>query len=513
MKAHEVFAKTLKDLGIFGVFGNPGTTEMPMLQSIDRYFLTLHDSIAVSMADGYSLYNLSPSVVNLHAMPGVGNSMAFIHTAKMNRSPVIITSGQQDTRHAVYEPILYGDLVSLVGNSVKMAYEIKSPNDIQIALKKALEIALTPPMGPVFISFPMDYMDREVEDSRVSYKRRSYDLIDEESVKIIAERFESANNPAIVFGYEIDAYEAHKEAEDIAKLCGCPVFIEPLSHRASFNSENDQYAGDLTPASSMISMQIAKHDLILFVGGGVQLYPYSPTGLLSGKEAIFVGFDVNHGIGDSYYMNPKSFLKEFAKSIKRNRGFKRVRDLSLPGRIARARSNMGAEFVLSEVRKKFGGYTLVDESVSYSPRLREILGYSSKNYFFSKSGALGWALGASMGISLQNRKVLAILGEGASMYTIQGLWTMKRYGLPVKILILNNGGYNILKGYARSYYPKLEGADFLSLGLNIEQVTRGFGVETEIADKDLSMLDWLKEGDAPRILVANVDRTVDRLFL
>ncbi|MDH2902124.1 MAG: thiamine pyrophosphate-binding protein, partial [archaeon] len=109
---------------MFGVFGNPGTTEMPMLQSVDRYFLTLHDSIAVSMADGYSLYELIPSTVNLHAMPGVGNSMAFIHTAALNRSPVVITSGQQDTRHEVHAPLLYGDLVSLVSHSVKSAYEI-----------------------------------------------------------------------------------------------------------------------------------------------------------------------------------------------------------------------------------------------------------------------------------------------------------------------------------------------------------------------------------------------------
>jgi benzoylformate decarboxylase len=155
----------------------------------------------------------------------------------------------------------------------------------------------------------------------------------------------------------------------------------------------------------------------------------------------------------------------------------------------------------------------VDESVSYSPKLREILGYSSSNYFFSKSGALGWGLGASMGVSLQNRKVLAILGEGASMYTIQGLWTMKRYRLPVKILILNNGGYNILKSYTKSNYPKLEKADYLSLDLKPEDITKGFGVETEVGDKDLKRLDWLKDGDSPKVLVVNVDKTVERLFL
>lgn len=513
MKGHEVFAKTLSDLGVFGVFGNPGTTEIPMLQSVNRYFLTLHDSISVSMADGYSLHSLEPSVVNLHTMPGVGNSMAFIRTAKMNRSPVIVTSGQQDTRHLVHEPFLSGDLVGLVGDSVKWAYELKNPADVQVALKKALEIALTPPMGPVFLSFPMDYMEDEAGYIPAGYSRRDYESVDLRATAAIAERFEKASNPAIVFGYEIDAFQAHDEARAVARACGCQVFVEPLTNRAAFDTESEQFAGDLTPASTLLQMQLAQNDLILFVGGGVLLYPYSPTPLLNGKQTIFVGFDVGRGIGDSYVMNPKSFLREFAKVVGKNRGFRRKKDLSLPGRIARAKPRMGAEFVLAEVKRRFAGYTMVDESVSYSTRLREILGYSGGHYFFAKAGALGWGLGAAMGLALRERNVLAVLGEGAFMYTVQGLWTMKRYGLPVKVLVLDNGGYNILRSYSKSYHPSMEGAGFLRPEIDVGRVAKGFGVDTETADGDLKMLDWLKEGEGPRVLVVNMDKTVERLFL
>lgn len=513
MKGHEVFAKTLGDLGVFGVFGNPGTTEIPMLQSIGRYFLTLHDSISVSMADGYSLHSLEPSVVNLHTMPGVGNSMAFIRTAKMNRSPVIVTSGQQDTRHAVHEPLLSGDLVGLVGDSVKWAYELKNPADVQVALKKGLEVALTPPMGPVFLSFPMDYMEDDVEYSQVGYSRSGYESVDPAAMSAIAERFERASNPAIVFGYEVDAFHAHDEAKAVVQACGCPVFVEPLVHRAAFDTESEQFAGDLTPASTLLQMQLAQNDLVLFVGGSALLYPYSPTPLLNGKQAIFVGFDVGHGIGDSYVMNPKSFLREFAKAVKKNRGFRRKRDLSLPGRVARAKARMGAEFVLAETRRRFAGYTIVDESVSYSTKLREILGYSRGHYFFAKTGALGWGLGAAMGLALHDRDVLAVIGEGAFMYTVQGLWTMKRYGLPVKVLVLNNGGYNILRSYSKSYHPAMENSEFFRPEVDVERVARGFGVDAETADRELKMLDWLKEGEGPRVLVVNMDRTVERLFL
>ena len=513
MKGHEAFAKTLGDLGVFGVFGNPGTTEIPMLQSVGRYFLTLHDSISVSMADGYSLHSLEPSAVNLHTMPGVGNSMAFIRTAKANRSPVVVTSGQQDTRHAVHEPLLSGDLVGLVGDSVKWAYELKDPTDVQVALKKGVEIALTPPMGPVFLSFPVDYMEDDVGYSPAEYSRSGYESVDPGATAAIAERFERASNPAIVFGYEIDAFRAHDEAETVARVCGCQVFVEPLTHRAAFDTESEQFAGDLTPASTLLQMQLAQNDLILFVGGGVLLYPYSPTPLLGGKEAIFVGFDVGHGVGDSYVMNPKSFLREFAKLVKKNRGFRRKKDLSLPGRVARARERMGAEFVLAETKRRFAGHTVVDESVSYSTRLREVLGYSRGRYFFAKTGALGWGLGAAMGLSLHESDVLAVIGEGPFMYTVQGLWTMKRYGLPVKVLVLNNGGYNILRSYSKSYHPAMENSDFFRPEVDIERVARGFGVEAETADKDLGRLDWLKEGEGPRVLVVNMDRAVERLFL
>jgi len=484
-----------------------------MLQSVDRYYLTLHDSISVSMADGYSLLRLEPSAVNLHTMPGVGNSMAFIRTAKMNRSPLVVTSGQQDTRHAIHEPLLSGDLVGLVRDSVKWAYEIKQSSDIPISLKKALEVALTPPMGPVFVSFPMDCMDAEAEYAGGGYTPRNYESVDLEVTRAIAERFDRAVNPAIVFGYEVDAFGAHAEAEAAARACGCPVFVEPLTHRAAFDTRSELYAGDLTAASTLMEMQLSPNDLVLFVGGGTTVYPYSPTPLLSGKQAIFVGFDVGHGLGDSFVMNPKSFLREFTKLVTKRRGFRRRPDVSMAGRVARARARMGAEFVLAEAKRRFEGQTVVDESVSYSPKLRETFGYSPNRYFFAKTGALGWGLGAAMGVSLHGAKVLAVIGDGALMYTVQGLWTMKKYDLPVKVLVMNNGGYNILKSYSKSYHPSMESAPFFDLDLDVAQVVKGFGVETETADRDLKMLDWLEEGAGPKVLVVNMDRTVERLFL
>lgn len=146
MKGYEALRESIRELDLLPAFGNPGTTELPMLRGIDEYYLTLHDSIAVGMADGYSQYALKPSLVNLHSVPGLGNSIAFIHTASKNRSPIVVTAGQQDSRHAVYEPLLYGDLTGgLVDGLVKMKYEVRHGDDIPIALRRARAVAMSPP--------------------------------------------------------------------------------------------------------------------------------------------------------------------------------------------------------------------------------------------------------------------------------------------------------------------------------------------------------------------------------
>jgi len=141
------------------VFGNPGTTEIPMLRDIDRYVLTLNDSIAVRMADGLSQVTGYPSLCNLHTLPGVRNSMAFLYTAMMNRSPLIVTAGQYDHRHIFYDPMLSGDLMGNVSSFVKYRYEIKETDDIYRTMKRAYMVVMTSPTGSVFLSFPMNFMD------------------------------------------------------------------------------------------------------------------------------------------------------------------------------------------------------------------------------------------------------------------------------------------------------------------------------------------------------------------
>ncbi len=513
MRGSEIFARTLKDLDLGPVFGNPGSTELGMLRNVDEYILTLHDSISVGMADGRSQFLGKPSVVNLHSLPGVANSMAFIYTALANRSPVVITAGQQDTRHFLYDPFLHGDTVGLVSGSVKFRYEVHQTSDIPVVMKRAAEIAMEPPRGPAFISFPMDFLDYDGEYRKTSLEQRSYSLVDEEAVKEICGRINSASSPAIVFGYEIDVFGAMREAREFAEKLKVPVYGEPLSSRAPFDTECRQYAGDLLPASTLMNLTLQNHDLIVFIGGGFTLYPYISSPVFPGKEIINVGFDLSHRIGDSYLMNPKAFLEKAKEHIREKGSFARKEDLSMQSQIAREKKKMGVRYVLHNARKVFQGYTVVDESTSSSPVLRSTFGYSGNSYFTARSGQLGWGMAAALGISTVNRRTLYVVGDGSFMYLIQGLWTARRYDLPLKILVLNNSGYNILKSYGKSYYPELEKSEFLTLNLDLESMASGFGVKVRVADRDLKDLQWLKEGEDTRVLIVDVNSEIQKLFL
>ncbi|EQB70080.1 MAG: hypothetical protein AMDU4_FER2C00273G0004, partial [Ferroplasma sp. Type II] len=207
------------------------------------------------------------------------------------------------------------------------------------------------------------------------------------------------------------------------------------------------------------------------------------------------------------------FLREAVKLVKNKGDFTRPKDYLYPNRVARQRLSMGVDYVLFNAKKLFSDYTIVDEAISSSENVRATFGYGYRKYFTAKSGQLGWATAASLGIGLNNQKTLVIIGDGAFMYTVQGLWTAKRYNIPVKFLVLNNGGYNILKSFSKSYFPEMERKDYFQLDLDIEAVARGFGVETRTADKDLSDLQWLHEGNYPKVLAVNTEKTVEKMFL
>ena len=167
MLARDQLIAILRDEGVTHIFGNPGSTEMPLMDALVdapdlTYVLGLQEATAVGMADGFALASGKVGFVNLHAMGGLGNAMGVLVASKASETPLVVTAGQQDTRHLMSEPWLSGDLVALAAPIAKWAREVRRGEDLGQALRRAFAIARTPPCGPVFLSLPMDVLDSEV---------------------------------------------------------------------------------------------------------------------------------------------------------------------------------------------------------------------------------------------------------------------------------------------------------------------------------------------------------------
>ena len=520
MKAAGMLSELLAAHGVHEMFGNPGTTELPFLEDASqRYYLTLHDAIAVGAADGLAQVRRSIAVANLHAAPGLGNSIAFIDSARRNRSPVVVTVGQQDLRHIDQQPLLTGDFESMVAGIVKFSHEVRHPSELADALARAVRHALEPPMGPVLLSLPMNVMEAEAGGPVAG--PLTFSPPSPEGVEAVAERIRAASSPVVVVGYEVDVYDAFAGAAELAHRLGAAVYAEPICSRASVTSDLPNFVGDLLPQSAMIGSVLGTYDLVVLLGADLTLYPYSAAPLVSGERVVYLGSDpsVPTKLRCERALGPlRAVLSDLLSRVPPSgRTFRRPPDFGRANRVARAASRMGGEFVIDAVRRAFPGYTVVDESVSLIPTLKSFGFYDGKDsYFSSRSQQLGWALAASIGISLERPKTVVVLGDGALEYSVQALWTLARYRLPVKVVVVNNGGYNILKSYSKANHPRITNVEYLSVpGIDVEALATAYGLEARTVDRSEHLdraLRELREEHGPALLNVEMDRTVPDLF-
>lgn len=520
MKVAERLSELLREHGIEEVFGNPGTTELPFLEGLgQRYYLTLHDAIAVGAADGLAEVTRSVAAANLHAAPGLGNSIGFIDSARRNRSPVLLTVGQQDLRHLDQRPLLAGDFESMVHGLVKYSHEVRQAEELDEVLDRAFREALAWPMGPVLVSLPMNVMEGDA--SEPSRPAPDPPVEPPPDVGAIAKRLRLAHDPVLVVGYEVDVFDAFAEVAALAQRLGCPVYAEPICSRCPIPSALPNFVGDLLPQSALISSILGLHDLVVLIGADLTLYPYSLAPLPVGERMVYVGADpsVPSKFGcEGLTGDLKELLRGLVAQVPPSgRSFHRPPDFARANRAARSALRLGGEFIVDALARIFSDHTVIDESVSLIPTMKSFGFYHGKDsYFSSRSQQLGWGLAAAIGIALRRPKTLAVIGDGALQYSVQALWTLARYRIPVKVVVVNNGSYNILKSYARANHPRLEKAEYLDLpGVDVEQLARAYGVEasTVTASEQLEKaLSALRDHEGPGLLNVQMDRTVPDLF-
>ncbi|HEY7255176.1 MAG TPA: benzoylformate decarboxylase [Solirubrobacterales bacterium] len=479
--------------GMTTIFGNPGSTELPMLADFPsdfRYVLGLQEAVVVGMADGYAQASGRATVANLHTAPGVGNAMGAIFNAQANHSPLLITAGQQVRAQMTLQANLTNrDAIRMPHPLVKWAYEPARAEDVPLALAHGLHLASMSPRGPVFVSLPMDDWGAEVDDADtgevIARRVTGRAVADPEAIGALAERLDNASNPVLVAGPDIDAAGGWEAAVGLAERQRLPVWATPApgGGRIGFPENHPNYRGVLPPAIGPVAQTLEGHDLILVVGSSVfPYYPYIPGPLLpEGAELVAITSDPDEAarapMGDAIVADvglSLAALLEAAPESSRpapepNAG---PQELAASDPL----NSSSVHSALAEVFPEDG--IVVLESPASTLALRNQLRLSRPgSYYFSSGGGLGFGLAASIGVQLAepDRPVICVLGEGSAQYAISAFWSAVAHDVPVTFLVLNNAEYAILKWFAD--VEGVTGAPGLDLPeLNVAAVAAGYGV-------------------------------------
>ena len=510
--------------GMTTIFGNPGSTELPMLADFPddfTYVLGLQELVVMGMADGFAQASGRPTHVNLHTAPGVGNAVGGIFNAQANKSPLVITAGQQVRPQITIEANLT-NRDATVGPQpyVKWSHEPPRAQDVPGAIGRAIHHAMLPPKGPAFVSIPMDDWNAEADADRsnAAIARRVVGRMapDEAALADVAERLAAALSPVLIAGPDIDAAGGWHAAIALAEKQRLPVWASPATggSRLGFPERHPNFAGVLPPAIGAVSETLKAHDLVLVVGSSVfPYYPYIPGPLL-GETTQLVAITSDPGeaarapMGEAIVGDVRLALERLAALVPdgtREGPEPRPEPGDPPAADPPDRlSGSQAMAALAEAFPTDG--IVVLESPSCTLSLRNRLRISSPgSYYFCASGGLGFGIAAAVGVQLAQpaRPVVCVLGEGSAQYGITALWSALAYKAPVTFLILRNDEYMILKWFAM--LEQVTGAPGLDLpGLDVAAVARGYGLPAQDVSGREELTEALRAAvaadDGPRVI-------------
>ncbi len=484
--------------GMTTMFGNPGSTELPMLAEFPsdfRYVLGLQEAVVVGMADGYAQASGQATVANLHTAPGVGNAMGAIFNAQANHSPVVVTAGQQVRAQMTLQANLTNrDAIRMPHPLVKWSYEPPRAEDVPLALAHGIHAASLSPQGPVFLSIPMDdwYAEVDEADVREATARRVHGraVAAPDDVSRLAKRLDEAMNPVLVAGPDVDASGGWEAAVGLAERQRLPVWATPATGggKLGFPEDHPNFRGVLPPAIGPVGQTLEGHDLILVVGSSVfPYYPHIPGPLLpEGATLVAITSDPDEAarapMGYAIVADVGLTLAALVEAVPESSRPAPEPNAS-PQEIP-AEDPLNASTVHSALAEVFPEDGIVVlESPASTLALRNQMRLSRPgSYYFSSGGGLGFGLAASVGVQLAHpdRPVVCVLGEGSAQYAITALWSAVAYDVPVTFLVLNNSEYAILKWFAEvEGTPGAPGLDLPKL--DVGAVAAGYGVNARKA--------------------------------
>ncbi len=541
------FLSILKSEGVTHLFGNPGTTELPIMHALKdypeiKYILGLQESIVVAMADGYSRATGKLSVCNVHVAPGLGNAMGAIYNAKFVGSPVIITAGQQEQGHGLMEPMLYGPLVQMAEPLVKWAIEVTRLEDLPRILRRAAKIALAPPTGPVFISLPGDILNTEAKLDLGKPSRIQYNISpDKKTLEDIKNRILQANNPVIISGHEIAQTDSFSEITKFSEIIGAPVYQQTVPHGSHYPSEHKTYVGTMPRSQSEVKKILENYDLLICVGSDVlRMSVWSSTEPLpKNMSIIHIGIRdwelaKNYHTEQAILGNVKTTLLNLNKTIAnnlnkkyKNNANRRIKEIEKIN-WSKNKKNLTSttlkdkdiipitpDWLMMTLAENISNNNIVVEEALVSSRsLLNFLPFkNSKDFYGLASGGIGWAVSGCIGVSLANtnKTIVAIIGDGSSMYAIQSIWTAAHYNLPIIYVIANNQSYRIIKERLEGFHNNTNfvGMDFNKPKIDFVKLGNSMGVESKQVSEPTELKSLFKKAfkyKKPYLIEVMVDK-------
>ena len=507
--AFEVF----RGCGFDRVFANPGSTEIAFLGDLPEDFgfvLALHEGSVVGMATGYALATGRPALVNLHTTAGLGNAVGALATAWENRAPLVVVVGQQDRRHLALEPFLTGKLDGLGGDYIVWTGQPAQAQDVPATLLRAHHEAVER-SGPAVVIVPMDdwsapyALDRDFAAplTLVRAPRQA-----EEGVNALFPLLDRAQSPVLVAGADADSPECWSALIALAERIEAPVWQESFGGRAGFPQDHRLFAGHLPSNRSALREALAGHDVLLVVGtAALRQAVYEPGRLV--PEAVTVAVlsdnpeELHHSAADLALLADPAFVCEQLALRLSARAAASAEPLLPPAEPVTADGPLTAPFVFSAFAERLPrDAVVVEETPSTRSDLHRLLPARAPRGFVSAAmGGLGFGLPAAAGLRMGDptRPVVALLGDGSTLYAVQGLWSAARYECGVLFIVLNNGRYAKMdelaaEAGAKPSWPGFADIDITALAASLGCASRRVTSRAEL----LAALDELVPGLAAR---------------
>ncbi|TXL72287.1 thiamine pyrophosphate-binding protein [Vineibacter terrae] len=526
MRGRHVFMQSLEKHAVRHIFGNPGTTESPLIDSLPEYpgidyIVALHEGVALGAASFYAQATGRTGVVNLHVAPGLGNALGMLYSALKAGSPMVVTAGQQDTRMRLRDPLLGHDLVAMAAPVTKWSVQAERADELGPLLRRAFKIANDPPAGPVFVALPIDVMEQETSVAAIGpgtlYRATRPDP---EGVADVARLLLASRNPVIVAGDDVARAAATDRLVALAERVGAPVWVEGLRAHLAFPAAHAHARGAVPFDAATIRKALDGADLVLLAGGPffeevwyaagdpfpdgaavIQLeeshtrlaFNFAPqAGLVGRMDHLLQAVDdaVAAGADDGYR----------AAAMRRGAALKTAKEADAAAyraRVEKAWSRMPISMprALAEIRAGLpADAVVVDESITANIDLARAFDFTRPgDYYSGRGGGIGQGLAGVLGVKLAHpdRPVVAISGDGSAMYSIQALWTAAHHALPIVFVILANREYRVLKHNLDVYrqrfgelanhpYPHM---DLTGPALGFVDMARGMGVAGTLVTK------------------------------